>query len=177
MHDELAIREFEHGLTVWDFLLVVYRRLWLMLVVIAISVGTAYLVSANTPKRWKASAQLMHVQRAAPIVVTPQQGAYTPPAIETTETQVALLQSHTMAQRTLDLLKNEALAKGKSSEDVRIAVQDLKDAIIVTPVKDTNLIDVAVEAGTRDEAGKLANAACRAFVQWKTEAAKANTDE
>lgn len=154
----------------------VWRRLWLVILILIASLGTASYVSRHTPKRWRANAAMILVQRATTVAASAQAG-YAAPMIESPETQVSMLQSYAMAQRAIDFLKNQAIARGQSGESIGINAEQLQQAITVSTPKDTNIIDVLVEAESRERAATLANAVCQAFVQWKSEVAKQDVQD
>jgi len=161
-------------LSILDVLRLIWRRSWLIILLMSVCIGTSAYLSRRTPKRWKASAELILIQRAATASSSSQSTA---PLIETTETQIALLQGYAMAQKTLDLLKNEALAKGAVADTGGLTPEQLQKAITVTVPRETNLVDVFVEAETSERAELLANAVCRAFVQWKKEVSQQSVQE
>ncbi|MCC6730596.1 MAG: polysaccharide biosynthesis tyrosine autokinase [Chthonomonadales bacterium] len=162
--------------TAGDVLKVLWRRLWVIVLMLAFSLGTAYFVSKSTPKRWRGSAQMILIQRAA-VVGSGGQTVSTSPMVETSETQIAMLQSIAMARRTIDWMKNDALSKGKPLDAIPEDVEDLQESISATAPRDTNLLNVSVEAGSRVEAEDLTNAVCQAFVQWKREVAQQNAQD
>lgn len=159
-----------------DILRLIWRRLWLILLLVGVCVGTSGYLSRRTPRRWRASAELILIQRA-PTALNSSQSGYAAPMVETTETQVALLQGYAMAQKTLDLLKNEYLAKGTVPDTDGLTAEQLQKTITVTVPRETNLVDVFVEAETPERAELLANAVCRTFVQWKKEVSQQNVQE
>ncbi|HZT44234.1 MAG TPA: polysaccharide biosynthesis tyrosine autokinase [Chthonomonadaceae bacterium] len=159
-----------------DVARILWRRLWIVALIMMVSVGTAAYVSKHTPKRWRADASVILIQRATTVTPTAQ-ASYTAPMIETPETQLALLQSYAMAGRSLAYLKNQALAKGQSGDDLNLTPDDLQKAITISNPKDTNILDVQVEAGSRERAEQLANAVCLAFVQWKKDVAKQDVED
>lgn len=160
-----------------DVLLVLWRRSWVIALILATSLGTAAYVTKYASKRWKATAQVILVQRNAPIVTGSSGMTYQGTMIDTTDTQVAMLQSQAMSRRTIDWLKNEALSKGKSPDSIGIRAEDLQKSLTATSPKETNLIDITVEASARQQGIHLADAVSKAFVQWKKEVAQQNFEE
>lgn len=164
-----------------DVARILWRRLWVIALIMMVSVGAAAYVSKHTPKRWRADASVLLVQRATTVAPTAQ-ASYTAPMIETPETQLALLQSYEMAARTLAYDKNayiKSLKDPKSSYnsnlyDPNLRPEDLQKAITVANPKDTNILDVQVEADNRERSEQLANDVCQAFVQWKKDVAQMN---
>ncbi len=166
---------------------ILWRRLWVIALILTLCVGSAYVVSKRTPKRWRATAQMVVIQRAAPLVASTQGGS-SGPLIESTDTQVAMLQSNAMAKRTVDWMRNLALDPERAREFARQpesfrqlaeeyvrlsaperqrAADELQQAITAAASKDTNLLNVSVEANSLERAITLANAICKTFVEWK----------
>ena len=162
--------------TVWDILRIVKRRFWLIALLMIVSVSTALFLSMRSPKRWRATAQMILIQRA-PNASMAQNGPYTTPVVETPETQVAMLQSTGMSRRTINWLKNQAMSSSAQSEAIHITPEELQRSISVTCPKDTNVLSVDVDAGSRADAETLANAVCQAFVTWKRDVAQQSTQD
>ncbi len=154
-----------------DLLSILWRRSWVVLVIMAISLALTWYVSKRTPPRWKATAQLLLVQRTAPI--GPPGSSVTGPVVETTETQVALLQSYEVAHRTISLLKDEALERGETFTP--ITEEAFQKQLTVTNQPGTNLLEINVEAESASRARELADALCKSFLEYKTRTNKATS--
>ncbi len=160
--------------SIQDVLAILWRRLWVIALILATSLGTAAYVTKYAPKRWKSTAQLLLIQRAAPIVTGTFQGPVQGPMVDSVDTQVAMLQSYAMARRTIDWMKNDALSKGQSPEPIDTSAEQLQKSLTVSSPKETNLIDVSVEADSRLRGIELVDAISKAFVQWKKEVSQQN---
>ena len=145
---------------------VLWRRKWLVLVGSLIGLALGLTLTLHTAKRWRADAQMVLLQRA-PIASNNAIPSYSAPILETVDTQVGMIQSPAMAERTITYLKDKALAEGKSTDTVGVAPGELSDAITVFNPRDTNLINVSVAASDPTQAAVLADAVCHAFQQWK----------
>jgi uncharacterized protein involved in exopolysaccharide biosynthesis len=144
----------EPGMTALDLARVFWRRLWLVALILAVSTLTAAILSRRTPKAWRASAQVMLVQHT-PIFTTSSQAMASAPVAESVDTQITLMQSRKVA----DL----------AAQRVGASADALLGSAVITPRHDgDNVIDVAVEADSRQRAVDWANALCRAFVGYKT---------
>ncbi len=149
----------------------------------AAAVGTAYFVSTRTPPQWKASAQLLLVQRSAPMISSTNGSGASPFAMmgtvtESADTQVAMLQNILMAQNALDWLKNDAISKGRTATEFDdLNAERLQKAISAAVLKDTNIIEVTVDAASRDRAKALADGLCEAFVKYKKQIADTGLQE
>ena len=143
----------QSAMTAHDLALVLWRRLWLIALIMAVSTTTAVILSKRTPKAWRASAQLLLVQRA-PMMVTSSQSMSSAPMVESIDTQITLLQSRALAQM--------------AAKKVGISADTLLGSSAVAPQKEgDDVIDVAVEADSRQHAQDWANALCQTFVEYK----------
>ena len=145
---------------------VLWRRKWIVLLGSLIGLALGLALTLHTAKKWRADAQMVLLQRA-PSVSNNTIPSYSAPILETVDTQVGMIQSPAMAERTITYLKNKALAEGKSTDTVGVAPGELSDAITVFNPRDTNLINVSVAASEPTQAAVLADAVCHAFQQWK----------
>ena len=148
----------EPTVTIHDLALIVWRRLWIIVLIMAVSVLTAAALSKRTPKAWRANAQVLLVQRG-PMLTPSGQTTFVTPMIESIETQITLMQSRELAS--------------EAAEKVGINTDALLGAETITPRHDgDNVIDVAVEASSREDAVDWANALCQAFVEYKKKVAQ-----
>ncbi len=150
-------------MTAHDLALIAWRRLWLIVLIVAVSTLTAAILSKRSPKAWQATAQVLLVQRE-PVMIASTQAAANAPMVESIETQITLLQSRELAQ--------EAAAK------LGISPETLQNAATITPRKEgDNVIDVAVVADSRQHAIHWAEMLCRTFVAYKNALAQKNSRE
>ena len=148
--------------TALGLLHIFWRRLWLVALIMAVSLATAAVISRHTPKAWRASAQMLLVQRA-PMLMTSTQAGASAPMVESIDTQISLLQSREIA-------KEAAKIAGVSPET-------LQNALTVAPPKETNLLDISVEAPSRQSAALWADSLCTAFVAYKNNVAKSSSED
>lgn len=145
--------------TARDLTLVLWRRLWLVVLIMAVSTATAVVLSRRTPKAWQATAQLLLVQRA-PMMVASAQSLSSIPMVESVDTQITLLQSRSLAEKAAQRVKG-------------ISGDGLLGASSVAPQKEgDNVINVVVEADSRQHAQDRANALCDTFVAYKESVSK-----
>ena len=153
----------EPVMTAHDLALIAWRRLWLIVLIVAVSTLTAAILSKRSPKAWQATAQVLLVQRE-PMMIASTQSAASAPMVESIETQITLLQSRELAQ--------QAAAK------LGISPETLQNAATITPRKDgDNVIDLAVVADSRQHAIDWANTLCQTFVAYKNALAQKNSEE
>lgn len=164
------------AVTVQDVLRIFWRRLWIIALILIAALATAAVISKKTPKAWDATAQLLLVQ---PVTVAgpSTQASVVGPTAESVATQITLLQSYEIAQRTVQKLQQDAAAQGLSPDSVGIDAQGLQKATTVTNDTDTDVIDVQVEAPSREQAATWANALCQTFVAYKKEVAQQNSED
>src|SRR5690242_13785846 len=78
-----------------DVLVILRRLLWIIVLLVAVSLGIAYYISLHTPTAWRAAAQMILVQRAAPVVTVNQGGGGNASStiVDNVDTQVALVEN------------------------------------------------------------------------------------
>ncbi len=165
-----------------DLLAMLWRRKWLLLLCTTLGIGAAHLYTARLHYRWKASAQMIVIQRGSVQSGNASEASYSAPLMENAETQVQMIQSDGMAQRTLDWLKNKAFAEKKTLRDLGVTDEnELHDKfaslVTVKVPTDTNLLAISATGPTAEQSAVLTNAICQAFVQWKKDVAQANVRE
>ena len=149
--------------TAHDLALIAWRRVWLIALIVAVSMLTAFILSRRTPKEWRASAQVLLVQRE-PMMIATSQAAANAPMIESIETQITLLQSRALAQ--------------EAAKKVGVSAETLQSAATITPRKDgDNVIDLTVDAGSRQDAIAWTNALCQTFIEYKKNLAQQDSQE
>ena len=154
---------------------IVWRRKMVFLLLLAAALSLAALASHRMSKRWHATAGMVLVQRAT--TTDAAKPSYAPPVIESVETQMALLQSDALPQRTLDWLRSrpgQTGAEWRGSEWTPVKVQ--RSLTVINP-KETNVFQVSAEASSPDRAAQMANGACEAFLIWKKELARQQVRE
>lgn len=166
-----------------DALAVVWRRKWVILVVLAASIGGAVLITHRTPKLYRASEQLIIMTESPRSSATPD-AAMAAPLIESPATQINMLKSDQMPQRVMTWLQNDALSKGRRAEDDEWGLLGNKqiwkhysDHVTVSNPEGTNLINIAVVLPDPTSAKYLADAIAYAFVDWKTETARSKIQQ
>lgn len=156
-----------------DFSAMLRRRNWVILPILLLCLLGAYVWTINTAKTWRAEAQLQLVPQQIFSSTTPTNNNSVPETPESMETQVAMIQSSEMMERTLDQLKNDSLVHGGSS-DTGYTMDSVQDAVKVTNPLDTTILDITADGSNRTQAQTLANAVAHAFVLWKKDNAQKN---
>ena len=153
----------------------VWRRKVVFLLLLAACIGLAALASHRMSRHWRATAGMVLVQRSTTTdTVKPN---YAPPVVESVDTQMALLQSDAMPQRTLQWLQNQPGAAGEAWSGSEWTASKLQHALTVINPKETNVFQVSAEAASPERAMQVANAACQSFLVWKKEMARQQVRE
>ena len=150
-----------------EILGMLWRRKVPFLLILAASLSLAYLASHRMTPKWRADAEMALIQRDTTSEAA--KNSYAAPLIETVDTQMAMMQSSAMPQRTLSWMQRH---HGTSSEYKPWTAENLQKAITITNPKETNVIQVSAEADSRAEAARVADAVCQAFLQWKMQMAQ-----
>jgi polysaccharide biosynthesis transport protein len=163
-----------HSLGLGSLLHILWRRSWVIVLIMGLALGISYYVSTKTPSRWKGSGTLRVLQRGATLVMS-DQGLRNTPAVDTPDTQIVMLQLPEMAVRAIQWMKRNATDKGEPSEKFDLMnPAELQRAVTVGSPKGTDLVQIEIEGPSRAEVIDLINGYCEAFIQWKTEEAGAD---
>lgn len=138
----------------WELL---KKWLWLILLTTVIAALAVFFISSRQTPIYRASSRLLV-----------SQGVNNTRASQYADILAAERLSSTYAQMLKARPTIKAAIKKAGLEDV-LTVDDLAGAISVQPVRDTQLIDIAVEYKVRSIAAKMANALPDAFVEFINE--------
>ena len=147
-----------------------WRRKWIILLVVPLFIVAAYYYTQHLPKQWQADAQLLVVDRPAYGGAGTVLG-YVPPASESISTQIGLLHTAAMADRALSYLKNQELLTGQTYDTGGASPGSLQGSLSASSPTDSQLINLSVLGSSHDQAVLLANAVAQSFVQWREEEA------
>lgn len=156
-----------------DFVAVLRRRAWLILPILLLCLGGAYEWTLHTPKTWRAQSQVELVRHMPAATDSPLSGVQ-PPADESMETQMGLIQSNKMAEKTLTLLKFREEVKGLPTNTVTWTPRQIEEGVKVTNPMDSSLLDITADANDPEQARRLADAVANAFKDWKHDLAHKN---
>src|SRR5690349_13816824 len=104
MVDINSKRNFAPELSFSDILRTIWRRKWILVVFLAISVGGAYMYLQRVKPLFKATAYMRLIQRT-PAMAGSLESMYAAPLQETTETQVEIIRSPNMWVKTDQFLR------------------------------------------------------------------------
>ena len=153
-----------------DVVRALWRRKWIILLVVPLFIVAAYYYTQHLPKQWQADAQLLVIER-------PDYGGagtvlgYIQPASESISTQIGLLHTAAMADRALSYLKNQELLTGQTYDTGGASPGSLQGSLSASNPSDSQLINLSVVGSSHDQAVLLTDAVAQAFVQWKKEEA------
>ena len=148
-----------------------WRRKWIILLVMPLFVVGAYFYTQHLPKQWEADAQILLVQRSSGGGSGALDAQYVAPAAESVATQVGMIRTAAMADRALSWLKNKELTTGQTLDTGGVSIGSLQNAVSVTSPTDSQLVNISVLGSSRDQALLLTDAVVQSFVQWKNEEA------
>ncbi len=153
-----------------DVMRLVLRRGWVVIVIMVITIAIALVVTKKTQKLWTATAMLVTSN-------TSNNTTGTTASESQPTTQMQMLQSQYMAQRTIDWLRNQANVTGQPFEFANLTPQQLLDAMTVDNPQESNLIKVKVDWTSPTGAQQLANGVCGAFMSWNKEIVHDNLNQ
>ena len=180
----------------WDYVHVVLRRRWLVLVVFLAVVSVATFRSVLTRPVYQGTARLL-IDRNAPAVLNFRDVAEVNAAWwgdEYFKTQYEILQSRVLARRVVEELKLlqdpewggprpaaevEAAVAARPGESpvMEGAIDRLVGRLRVSPVKNSRVVNVSVEAFRPDLAARLANAVSELYMTHTVEVASRTNRE
>lgn len=175
MVDIQAQSKFVPELSFSDILWTIWRRKFLVILIVSLSVTGTYLYLKRVKRLYKATAKLSVTQRASTLVSSPE-ASYAAPLIETPETQLELIQSTKMTELMYFWLKNEFIKEkprvAKLSDDAMASLPARLQSMISAEVPtQTSIIVLNVTSSDPVEAATVANAIGYTLEEWKKEQA------
>ena len=137
-----------------QYFTVLWRWLWLIVLGTLLAGGTAYLVSRNMTPIYRASATLLINQ------------ARSPTAIDVSMLDTSARLAKTYAER---FTKRPVLAEVSAKLGLDIGADEFAVEIVVSPVRDTQLIELSVESSDPQLAMDIANTLPEVFIKRNAE--------
>jgi len=168
--DDLHDRE---GLSLRDYLSVLWRRKWVILLVVVVATSSAYVFSARQSRQYQADADLIYEKQLD--IANPLTGqGYTDPNERTLELNsvASVLASPDMVKRATALLK----AEGALGTGFEINAEPVTDAGSGTgaAATATNVVRISATGTDPRLAAQAANAYSGAFIAWRAERVRKN---
>lgn len=163
------------NLSARQILLIVRLRWQLVLAIFILVLVGAGVATYLMPKKYTAETSLLLDIRADPLVAT------LAPSVASREylgTQVEIIQSERLAGRVVRLLGMaegpEAVAEWRQATQGRVPIETfygamLRKGLVVTPARNTNLIDIAYTGSDPRLVAAVANAFARAYMEFSVE--------
>ena len=149
------------GLTLRDYLAVIWRRAWLIILVVLLATASAYYLANRQPKRYSASATIIYKQQMD--LVNPYGGSYTDTVgLDRESGSISAL----LAGPDLQELILEILDRGTVDQSPGYGVS-------ATPQESSNVVVFTGDSTSARLAAAGANAAARAYVDWNKNLEKA----
>jgi len=166
-HAPLSAPEYEpEGMTLRDYLGVMWRRKWVILLVVVVATASAYYFSARQAKVYEGHADLIYEQQID--VSNPLTGqSYT----DTNERNLELrsvgsiIESPDMKQRAAA----ELAQHGKATTGFTVTAEPLTDTSTGGTSGDSNVVRITAQSGSPELAAAAANAYASEFVGYRKE--------
>jgi capsular exopolysaccharide synthesis family protein len=171
-----------------DYGSVLLRRRWLVAGCIAAALAAAFAVSVTTPPSYRAKSVLdIGNERTAGMDLGISEGPQAPaePDPDFQATQVRMIKSMEIGRRVvakLDMAARPATSGGFFSRKAKAPktaaeaqkhlvwlARKVQDGLEVSPVRGTNLVEVAYVSRSPREAADVANSAADAYIEWKVD--------
>ena len=146
-----------------------WRRKWIVLVVVVAITGAAYFMSVRQPKQYEASTDLIYEKQLD--IANPLTGqAYTDPTERTLELNSvgSVLASPDMQRRAREVLARE----GATSNGFTVTAQAVTDTGAAASTVSSNVVRITATSENPKLAAVAADAYAGAFVAWRTERVK-----
>ncbi len=158
------------GLTLRDYLGVMWRRKWIILLVVVVATGSAYFFSARQAKVYQAQADLIYEQQLD--VANPLTGqTYTDANQRLVELNAvnAIIKSPTMTNRADALLQKQ----GQPTSGYVVSAQVVQDTGSAAGGQTGNVVSVVATSEQPALAAAAAKAYADSFVDWRGERVRA----
>ena len=154
------------GLTLRDYISVLWRRKWIILLVVVVATASAFYFSYRQPKVYEASADLIY---ETPLNISnPLTGqSYTDPNERNLELRSvgSVLASPDMQERANDLLKE----KGSAVTGFTVSAAPVQDTTAGSAYTASNVARITVTSEDPELAAAAANAFAFAYISWRKE--------
>ncbi|WP_018147482.1 GumC family protein [Henriciella marina] len=169
-HDNSGQGDGDDGINIWELLHVFLRRKWMILSITLLGVTIAAIMTLRVTPMYRATATIEVQQRETQII----EGASVDPAVvadsQHMETQYALLQSRSLAERVAEMLNlpsderyaNQSLPRNERLEQ---AASKVVNNVRVAPEGRSRVVNVQFVSAYPQEAARISNAVVENFIQ------------
>lgn len=162
------------GLTLRDYIAVMWRRKWIILVVVVVAAASAYYFSYRQPKQYEAKASLIYEQGLDLANPLTGQGAINPAAVDREIAGISdVMTSPDMRARAAKALKGEAIG---SPADFTVSASPQKTNTSSTTTA-SNVVVVSAQSASARLSAAVADAYAQTFVEWSKERKKLLIDK
>jgi succinoglycan biosynthesis transport protein ExoP len=154
------------GLTLRDYLSVLWRRKWIIILVVVVATASAFYFSYRQPKVYEASADLIYEKSLD--ISNPLTGqSYTDPNERSLELRSvgSVLASPDMEERANALLKE----KGVAVTGFTVSAAPVQDTTAGSAYTSSNIVRITVTSEDPQLAAAAANAFASAYIAWRQE--------
>ncbi len=167
------IKHDAEGLTVREYLGVLWRRKWVVVLLAVIGAVSAYGFSALQPEQYRADVDLIYEKQLdSSNPLTGQ--TYTDPTERTLELNsvARMLDSPDMTQRARQVLQTQ----GVNDSDITVTAEPFTETGSNASTTATNVVRITARSGDATVSAAAANAYADAFIDWRSERVQAQID-
>ncbi len=164
--EQRPVDDEREGMTLRDYLGVMWRRKWVIILVTVVATAAAFGFSYRQAKVYEAQADLIYEQQFD--VANPLTGqSYTDPTQRSAElTSVnAIIQSPTISHRVTTALEE----KGLPTSGYEVRAEVAQDQASATGTQSSSVVSVIATSGEADYSAAVANTYAEEFVDWRKE--------
>ena len=158
-----------------DYLQILYKRRYTALTFFIIAWAVVIIGTLSTTPVYKATTKIL-IEKAEPYNLTMMYPYYSPYDPEFYETQYQLIKSKAVAQKVVTMLSlettyasyfkgGEKLLSSSGSKAAEMLSDIVSGGIVVTPVKNSKIIDVSYLSTNPDFATRIVNSVARAYIE------------
>jgi polysaccharide biosynthesis transport protein len=169
-----------------DYIKIVRKRRRIIVTFFIVIVALGLLVTIATTERYKATASLLIEKNERGNSLSPNMGYVTSYDPDFVETQYQLIRSTAVARKVVDLLAQDPTfnktygavlqaTTGTKESNYDEVARFIRGGIIVTPIKNTKIVDVSYMAESRELAQLIANNIAKAYIEVLLELSMSST--
>lgn len=179
MQSALTIRPVNQPVALRDIASVLFRHKRTFVVYLCIFLAATVLVAFLLPRQYRASAKILVEHQRPDNTLSPEgQNTYQGPPSPVTE---ADLESEIELMQTDDILQHIVVHSGlagrhPSTRDIDRAAERLHNALLISPIKESNIIDISYRSGNPQRAADVVNTLLDLYLQKHLQISGANKE-